>query len=295
MRSGSPSIITGVSGTVRTTPSAEPLLNAVHRRADLVGEVHRVPDVAEATRLDALGVEDVAGHRLEATRVGEGAAYGAVPILVAHHLPVVEARLQEAEHPGHRCAQLVGDDRDELVLGAVELAQAGLLLPGLPQPPCEDDRQGEADGEQQQDEDESSRLQGPGQRFDELRAVLGEHDAPPDDGYVGADDELVADLVQPLGERAQPSSGTGAPSPVLRVEATTAPLLSRNRQVARGVPVAGESADLLVEGRVVGQRLLEDEGATHAGGCRAPDGDRKGIARQLGRHTGAGHGQDDCR
>ena len=146
-----------------------PLLNAVHRRADLVGEVHRVPDVAEATRLDALGVEDVAGHRLEAARVGEGAAYGAVPVLVAHDLPVVEARLQEAEHPGHRCAQLVGDDRDELVLGAVELAQAGLLLPRLPQPPCENDRQREADGEQQQDEDEAGRLQGPGEGLHELR------------------------------------------------------------------------------------------------------------------------------
>ena len=88
MRSGSPSINTGVSGTVDDQVVGEAAAEGVHRRADLVGQVHRVPDVAEAIRLDALGVEDVAGHRLQATRVGEGTAYGAAPVVVAHDVPV---------------------------------------------------------------------------------------------------------------------------------------------------------------------------------------------------------------
>ncbi len=44
---------------------------------------------------------------------------------------------------------------------------------------------------------------GPASGSHELRSVLGEHDVPPDDGDVGADDEVVADLVQTLGESAQ--------------------------------------------------------------------------------------------
>ncbi len=101
----------------------------------------------------------------------------------------------------------MGDDRDELLLGAVERQQAGFLLPGLSKSPGQEERQGQAHGEQQQHEDESCRLQRPGQGFDELRPVLGEHDVPPHDGYVGADDELVAELVQPLREVRQACVG----------------------------------------------------------------------------------------
>ena len=98
----------------------------------------------------------------------------------------------------------------------------------------------------------------------------------------------------PSGSARRRASGTGAPSPVLERGGDHGAVAVQEPPGRGGVAVAGESTDLLVEGRVVGQRLLEDEGTAHAGGCRAPDGDRKGVARQLGRHTGAGHGQDDC-
>ncbi len=54
----------------------------------------------------------------------------------------------------------------------------------------------------------------------------------PTTGTSAATTSLSPISCNPCESERRRSSGTGAPSPVLRVEATTAPLLSRNRQVA---------------------------------------------------------------
>ena len=57
-------------------------------------------------------------------------------------------RLEEPEHAGHRRAQLVRDDRDELLLCLAELPQPLLLRSGGPQPPVEADREQQAGREE---------------------------------------------------------------------------------------------------------------------------------------------------
>ena len=82
--------------------------------------------------LDALGVEHVPGHGLEPAGVGRGPTDRAPALAVVHGVPVVEGRLEEPEHAGHRGAQLVGDDGDELLLRLADGGQPLLARRGTP-------------------------------------------------------------------------------------------------------------------------------------------------------------------
>src|SRR3546814_2254232 len=59
-------------------------------------------------------------HGLEAAGVARRSADRALALGVVHRVPVGEGRVEEPDNPRHRRPQLVGDDRDQLLLRRAE-------------------------------------------------------------------------------------------------------------------------------------------------------------------------------
>jgi len=179
--------------------------------------------VDEPSGLDRLGVEDVAGHRLEPPRVRGGAHHGRAPLCVVHGLPVVEARLEEAEHAGHRGAQLVGHDGDELLLRLAQQPEPLLLEASSPQAPREQGGHHEAAGEQRDDEHLTGRLEGSREGLLELVDLLAEGDAPSRLGHVGQHTTWSSKRCRPSPEVSSRRSPSRSPITAGSLDAMTAP------------------------------------------------------------------------
>ena len=96
---------------------------SLDRLVDDAAEIDLLEAVAERPRLDPRRVEDVADELREPCRLVADEREERLALLRREHPPAVLQRACRADHRGHRAAQLVGDEGDEVGAKLRELCE----------------------------------------------------------------------------------------------------------------------------------------------------------------------------